>query len=68
MNTIYIIGDSTVDDNQSPFRGWGWALPQYVREGVAVKNHALSGRSSRSFRAEGLFEPVAIPGGATVAL
>jgi len=58
MNTIYIIGDSTVDDNQPPFRGWGWALPRYVREGVAVKNHALSGRSSRSFRAEGLFEPV----------
>ena len=58
MNTIYIIGDSTVDDNQPPFRGWGWALPQYVREGVTVKNHALSGRSSRSFRAEGLFEPV----------
>jgi len=58
MNTIYIIGDSTVDDNQPPFRGWGWALPQFVREGVTVKNHALSGRSSRSFRAEGLFEPI----------
>ena len=58
MNTIYIIGDSTVEDNQPPFRGWGWALPQFVREGVRVKNHALSGRSSRSFRAEGLFEPV----------
>ena len=58
MDTIYIIGDSTVDDNQPPFRGWGWALPQFVREGVSVHNHALSGRSSRSFRAEGLFEPV----------
>lgn len=58
MNTIYIIGDSTVDDNQPPFRGWGWALPEFVREGVAVKNHALSGRSSRSFREEGLFEPI----------
>ena len=58
MNTIYIIGDSTVEDNQPPFRGWGWALPQFVREGVRVKNHALSGRSSRSFRAESLFEPV----------
>ena len=58
MNTIYIIGDSTVEDNQPPFRGWGWALPQFVREGVRVKNHALSGRSSRSFRAEGLFEPI----------
>ena len=58
MNTIYIIGDSTVEDNQPPFRGWGWALPQFVRDGVSVKNYALSGRSSRSFRAEGLFEPV----------
>lgn len=58
MDTIYIIGDSTVEDNQPPFRGWGWALPEYVRDGVTVKNCALSGRSSRSFRAEGLFEPV----------
>ena len=58
MNTIFIIGDSTVEDNRPPFRGWGWALPEHVREGVAVKNYALSGRSSRSFRAEGLFEPV----------
>jgi len=58
MNNIYIIGDSTVDDSHPPFRGWGWALPQFVREGVSVHNHALSGRSSRSFRAEGLFEPI----------
>ena len=58
MPTIFIIGDSTVEDNKPPFRGWGWALPEHVREGVTVRNHALSGRSSRSFRAEGLFEPV----------
>ncbi len=58
MPTIFIIGDSTVEDNKPPFRGWGWALPRYVREGVKVRNCALSGRSSRSFRAEGLFEPV----------
>ena len=58
MPAIYIVGDSTVEDNKPPFRGWGWALPKYVREGVQVKNHALSGRSSRSFLAEGLFEPV----------
>ena len=58
MAVIYIIGDSTVEDNKPPFRGWGWAMPKYVREGVEVKNHALSGRSSRSFREEGLFEPV----------
>ncbi len=59
MDTVFIIGDSTVDDNQPPFRGWGWALPRFVREGVTVENHALSGRSSKSFREEGLFKPVA---------
>ena len=58
MPTIYIIGDSTVEDNKPPFRGWGWALPRYVKDGVEVRNHALSGRSSRSFREEGLFAPV----------
>ena len=58
MPVIYIIGDSTVDDNKPPFRGWGWALPEYVKDGVTVKNHALSGRSSRSFREEGLFAPI----------
>jgi len=58
MPAIYIIGDSTVEDNKPPFRGWGWALPRYVKEGVAVRNHALSGRSTRSFREEGLWDPV----------
>ena len=58
MPRIFIIGDSTVEDNKPPFRGWGWALPEHVKQGVEVKNHALSGRSSLSFRKEGLFEPV----------
>jgi lysophospholipase L1-like esterase len=58
MNQIYLIGDSTVTDNEPPFRGWGWALPQYVREGVTVHNHAESGRSTRSFLEEGLWAPV----------
>ncbi len=58
MPTIWVIGDSTVEDNKPPFRGWGWALPQHAAEGVTVRNHALSGRSTRSFRDEGLFTPV----------
>lgn len=58
MPTIWIIGDSTVEDNKPPFRGWGWAIPQYTAEGVTVRNHGLSGRSTRSFRDEGLFKPV----------
>ncbi|MBQ6382204.1 MAG: rhamnogalacturonan acetylesterase [Clostridia bacterium] len=58
MNQIFIIGDSTVTDNTPPFRGWGWALPDFVRDGVRVFNHAESGCSTRSFLAEGRFEPV----------
>ena len=58
MNTIYLIGDSTVDDNKPPFRGWGSALPRYVREDVQVRTHALSGTSTRSFWDQHLFEPV----------
>ena len=58
MNTIFVIGDSTVDDFKAPFRGWGWALPNYVRADVTVRNHAKSGRSSRSFWDEGRFVPV----------
>ncbi len=58
MPAIYIIGDSTVEDNKPPFRGWGWALPKYVKPGVEVHNCALSGRSSRSFLEEGLLKPV----------
>ena len=58
MPTIYIVGDSTVENGAEPFRGWGWALHEYVKDGVAVENHAFSGRSSLSFWREGRFEPI----------
>ena len=58
MPTIFILGDSTVEDNKPPFRGWGWALPEFVAPGVKVENHAMSGRSSLSFVNEGRFKPV----------
>ena len=58
MATIWIIGDSTVDNNKPPFRGWGWALPEYVREGITVSNHGLSGTSTKSFGDQKLFEPI----------
>ena len=58
MNQIWLLGDSTVTDGDPPFRGWGWALPKFVREGVTVHNHAVSGESTRSFREKGLWEPV----------
>ena len=58
MPTIFLIGDSTVDTSKLPFMGWGGAFPDYVKPGVRVENHALSGCSSLSFRQQGLFEPV----------
>ena len=39
MPTIWIIGDSTVEDNTPPFRGWGWALPEYVKEKHFMRKH-----------------------------
>lgn len=58
MNQIFIIGDSTVTDNTPPFRGWGWALPRFLRPEIRVFNHAESGCSTRSFLAENRFAPV----------
>ncbi len=58
MPRMFIIGDSTVEDNQPPFRGWGFAMPELVADGVEVRNYALSGRSTKSFIVEGLFKPV----------
>ena len=58
MPDLYVIGDSTVEDNTPPFRGWGWALREMVSEDVRVFNHAVSGRSTKSFLHEGRFEAV----------
>jgi len=50
---IVVIGDSTVStykDNQYPWSGWGQELVHYFQVGsVTVINHAVGGRSSRSF-------------------
>lgn len=52
--TIYLAGDSTVTDQDTfPYAGWGQMLPLYFKTDVAIDNHAVSGRSSRSFIDEG---------------
>lgn len=56
MKTIYIVGDSTVETNTPPYYGWGGQLAPLLC-GVQVVNLAKSGRSSKSFLDEGLFEP-----------
>src|SRR5262249_27800394 len=40
-----------------PERGWGQLLPIYFKPPVRILNLAMNGRSSKSFRAEGLWQP-----------
>ena len=63
VTTIFIIGDSTAAQKDlskgSPERGWGMALQQYFDEAyIKVDNHAVNGRSSKSFIDEGRWDKV----------
>ncbi|WP_416151172.1 rhamnogalacturonan acetylesterase [Salipaludibacillus sp. HK11] len=54
--SIFMIGDSTMCDyekDRTPRMGWGQALKEHVPLSTPVYNHALSGRSSKSFIEEG---------------
>lgn len=60
--TIFLIGDSTCankpleGDNQE--RGWGQMFPALVDQTLKIDNHAINGRSTKSFRAEGRWETI----------
>ncbi|MEP6833616.1 MAG: rhamnogalacturonan acetylesterase [Gemmatimonas sp.] len=60
--TVYLVGDSTMadkpDPRHNPERGWGQALPAFFDSGVVVKNHAVNGRSTKSFIAESKWDSV----------
>lgn len=60
--TIFLVGNSTMADKPlipaNPERGWGQMLPMYFKDGVRIENHAVNGRSSKSFLDEGRWEPV----------
>jgi len=61
QTTIFMIGDSTIADKpleDNPERGWGQMLPQLFDSTVIVENHAMNGRSTRSFLAENRWQPV----------
>ncbi|MFV0132976.1 rhamnogalacturonan acetylesterase [Streptomyces sp. HMX87] len=50
---ILLVGDSTVCDQPgAPYSGWGQQLPQFLRRGVSVANHADSGESTVSYLAD----------------
>ena len=53
---IHIAGDSTAAQKYAvaaPETGWGMGLPWFLAPGIEVANHAMNGRSSRSFVTEG---------------
>lgn len=55
-HTLYIAGDSTAAQKYSdaaPETGWGMALPFFLHKGLVVADHAVNGRSSKSFVDEG---------------
>lgn len=60
--SIHIIGDSTAAKKlpeARPESGWGEFLHLYLPEKYEVQNHAVNGRSTKSFIDEGRFEIVA---------
>lgn len=62
-NTLFIIGDSTVKNGQGDGRDglWGWGhflVDHFDTSRIVIENHAIGGRSSRSFQTEGRWERV----------
>lgn len=60
--TIYMIGNSTMADkpykNGNPEKGWGQIFPLYFKPGIRIENHAVNGRSTKSFLDEGRWDSV----------
>lgn len=53
---VYLAGDSTVmryGSGNYPQQGWGGRLPDLFVTGISFSNHAIGGRSSKSFVDEG---------------
>lgn len=59
--SIFIAGDSTAQsygDHYYPQKGWGQFIHKYLDESITIKNHALAGRSAKTFDNEGRFEAI----------
>lgn len=60
--TIFMIGDSTMAnkslEGNNQERGWGHVLGGFFSEDIVMDNHAVNGRSSKSFIDEGRWEVV----------
>lgn len=58
---VYLAGDSTMQSytsNRAPLAGWGQMLGVHFTEKATIRNHAMSGRSSKSFIDEGLLDTI----------
>lgn len=57
--TIYIIGDSTVRNTNRPQCGWGEMIAEFFDSTqININNHAMAGRSTRTFIKEKRWEKV----------
>jgi lysophospholipase L1-like esterase len=57
--TVWLIGDSTVNNNANGGLGWGAPIAKlFDPEKATVMNRARGGRSARSFESEGLWKAV----------
>jgi lysophospholipase L1-like esterase len=59
--TVYLIGDSTIANKSIsayPETGWGMPFSIFFDSSVVVDNHAKNGRSTKSFLAENLWQPI----------
>ena len=60
--TVHLVGDSTMadkhDPENNPERGWGQMLHHFFGERVTISNHAVNGRSTKSFINEGRWSEV----------
>jgi lysophospholipase L1-like esterase len=59
--SLYIAGDSTAAQkyaDAAPETGWGMALPFFLHKHLPVSNHAVNGRSSKSFVDEGRLDAI----------
>jgi rhamnogalacturonan acetylesterase len=56
---LYIVGDSTVKNGTKGQQGWGDPIGSlFDKTKIKVENHAIGGRSSRTFQTEGRWDKI----------
>src|SRR5579872_6729056 len=57
--TLFIVGDSTVKNGTKGQQGWGDPIAAHFdKTKIKVENHAIGGRSSRTFQTEGRWDKI----------